>query len=297
MTHAFLALSSLALVFNVQAAGFDCSKASTTLEKTICGDPKLDAADAELTKVYVEVRKNLPQKAARQALKQDQRAWLKKRTEDCKASDAFCLFKLYEVRIETLQAMQQSSAEESWNFSAKLHNDLPQIQFKLYGSQQDDRYSITKIEINYGDNTQTIDSYGGQKLETDTIDLQDTGFVIEDVNFDGYKDMRLMEFMPAGPDVPFITWLYDADKKSFAYHRAFSELTSPVFDAEKKQIVMPWREGAMGIGENTYIVENNQLVLLRQEIRQYLEEGGYNLMVKELKEGKWVVVEDKVVKE
>jgi len=297
MKHTFLALSTLALAFNVQAAGFDCTKASNTLEKTICGDQKLDAADAELTKLYVNVRKNLPKKAARQALKQEQRAWLKQRTQDCKANDAFCLFNMYEARIETLKAMQGGGAGSSWDFSAKIHNDLPDTQFKLLGSQQDDRYSINTIDIKQGNKTQTINTYGGQKLETETLDLQNTGFVIEDVNFDGYKDIRLMEFMPAGPDVPYIYWLYDTDKKSFAYSKAFSELTSPIFDAEKKQITMPWREGAMGMGENTYTVEQGQPVLIRQEIRHYLDDGGYKLTVKALKNGKMEIVEEKTIKE
>ncbi len=290
MKHAFLALNCLLLGFHVQAAGFDCSKASTTLEKTICSDPKLDAADVELTQVYVEVRRHLPKKAARQALKEEQRAWLKQRTEDCKASDAFCLFNMYQARIEALKVMQNGDAKENWNFSATIHDSQPQTQFTLYGTQQDERYSISKIEIKQGNDIQVIDNYAGQKLATDTLDLPATGFVIEDVNFDGYKDIRLMEFLPAGPDVPFIYWLYDTDQKNFVYSSVFSDIVSPVIDAEKQQISMPWREGAMGIGENTYTIENGQPLLIRQEIRHYLEDGGYKLLIKERRNGKMEIV-------
>ncbi len=300
MKQPLLVLSSAALLAfttSVQAAGFDCKKASATIEKTICSSPSLDAADAELTQLYVEVRKALPKKAARQTLKQDQKAWLKQRLTDCDAKDSACLLKTYEARIATLKAMQEGEDTKSWGFDATIHDGLPILRFKLLGTQQDDTHNITGIEIKHAEGVQNINSYGGQKLDTQTLDLKDSGFVIEDVNFDDYKDIRLMEFMPAGPNVPYIYWLYDVEKKQFVHNKDFAELASPTFDAKTQLITMPWREGAMGTGENIYKVEDNKPVLIKQEVRHYLDEGGYTLTVKELKDGKMTTTEEKTVKE
>ncbi len=42
-----------------EAASFDCTKAKTTLEKTICNDSRLDDADNRLGKVYSQLKKSL----------------------------------------------------------------------------------------------------------------------------------------------------------------------------------------------------------------------------------------------
>ncbi len=298
MKQPLFVLSSIAFLAcnSVQAAGFDCQKATTKLEKTICADNKLSAADTELTQLYVAARTSLAQKAARQSLKEEQKAWLAKRTKDCKENDAFCLLKLYEERIASLKAMTGVSSE-SWDFSSSIQANLPEAQFKLFGHKADDRYFIQRVEISLDGKTQTIDSYGTEKLEAEVMDLKDSGFVIEDVNFDGYKDIRLMEGLMAGPDVPYIYWLFEPQQKSFVYSEAFSELTSPVIDAQKKQITVPWRDGAMGTGESIYTVEKDKPVLIREETRYYQDNGSYKLTVKELKNGEMQVVDEQTVKE
>lgn len=35
-----------------------------------------------------------------------------------------------------------------------------------------------------------------------------------DVNFDGNADLMIAQYLPAGPNIPQQTWLYDAGKKS-----------------------------------------------------------------------------------
>ena len=47
---------------NVNAASFDCKKASMTQEKLICSDPVLNAADEKLGEAYKVARKNFPVK-------------------------------------------------------------------------------------------------------------------------------------------------------------------------------------------------------------------------------------------
>src|SRR5689334_2824653 len=32
---------------------------------------------------------------------------------------------------------------------------------------------------------------------------------IVDVNFDGYKDIMLMEFLPSGPNIPYLYWIFN----------------------------------------------------------------------------------------
>lgn len=77
-----------------RAAGFDCSKASTAVEKAICGDPKLSSLDEELSAAY---SKALSSAVDRDAMKAEQRRWLTQVRNKC--VDALCLEEAYRVRF------------------------------------------------------------------------------------------------------------------------------------------------------------------------------------------------------
>lgn len=77
------------------AAGFDCARASSKIEKTICNTPVLDRADDELARLYQLAVKADP------AIKAEQRGWIKQRNS---CGDADCLASLYGARLVTLEA-------------------------------------------------------------------------------------------------------------------------------------------------------------------------------------------------
>lgn len=91
-----LAVGIAAGVFapEARAAGFDCSKASTVVEKAICGDPKLSSLDEELSVVY---SKGLSSAVDRDAMKAEQRRWLTQVRNKC--VDTLCLEEAYRVRF------------------------------------------------------------------------------------------------------------------------------------------------------------------------------------------------------
>lgn len=83
------------------AAGFDCGKATTPVEKAICANPPLAAADAAMAQAYDALAKTVPgdRKAA---LLADQRKWVAGRGAGCEdhRSDAYaaCLLAATEER-------------------------------------------------------------------------------------------------------------------------------------------------------------------------------------------------------
>jgi uncharacterized protein len=82
---------------------FDCAKASTVVERTICGDAKLAAADRELAGVYGALLGRLPA-PAQEHLANEQQRWLGNRGKTCTAFLAGCLANRYRQRIATLKA-------------------------------------------------------------------------------------------------------------------------------------------------------------------------------------------------
>lgn len=80
-------------------ASFDCSKASTKVEKLICSSPQTADADHRLTAAY---HASASKSADQATLKQQQREWLKERNA---CDDAACLLSVTEARIKVLSAM------------------------------------------------------------------------------------------------------------------------------------------------------------------------------------------------
>ncbi len=95
----FLILISMGAT--AHAASFNCNKASTPLEKTICNNQPLSNADGELGRLYGAIRKNLKEDG-KKLFKSEHRRWLKSRAQTCPSNDNACLLKLYTKRNEHL---------------------------------------------------------------------------------------------------------------------------------------------------------------------------------------------------
>jgi len=89
----------IAVSGTLQAASFDCLKAATNVEKLIFSDPAISQLDSELGAAY---KTKIDKAAHKDALKQEQRQWLKTELNTCK--DSGCLSKAYSQRIAELSA-------------------------------------------------------------------------------------------------------------------------------------------------------------------------------------------------
>ena len=108
----------LALFFQdaaARAASFDCKKAGTVFEKTVCATPKLSQADDALAQAFAEALVPLSE-AGRAALRDSERAWLRFAATVCRLdgvkrkprrytrSRKECLETEYSLRLSALAA-------------------------------------------------------------------------------------------------------------------------------------------------------------------------------------------------
>lgn len=101
------------------------------------------------------------------------------------------------------------------------------------------------------------------------IDKANVGLLLTDMNFDGHKDIAIMEFAPAGPNVPYLYFLWEPAARRFAAHAGLAALTAPRFDAESKRIHSHWRESAARGGSDSYMWENGKLTLTSREVQDF----------------------------
>lgn len=120
----------VALVFSptdkVQAASFDCTKATTKVEKMICVDPELSNLDDELAKAY---RNALKDESQAEAAKSAQKLWLKERN---RCEDAACAKKAYATRLQNLGGLIAGNSSHVEAATVSPQAPLP-VKKPLYG--------------------------------------------------------------------------------------------------------------------------------------------------------------------
>jgi uncharacterized protein len=95
-------------------ASFDCTKATSKMEKTICGSETLAASDVELAAIYNNLISSLPN-AEKNRLKKEQIAWLATRENSCGKNriSVACVQDLYTQRIDALNKVKLSTIERN----------------------------------------------------------------------------------------------------------------------------------------------------------------------------------------
>lgn len=116
-------VSRLAVLFGVglgvvaatasAAPSFDCSKASTKVEKMICDDSQLADADAKLSDAYSAALKAATDKVE---VKHKQIAWVKQRNA---CSDVVCVQQAYDQRLEELGQLATIADSQAATTEAK----------------------------------------------------------------------------------------------------------------------------------------------------------------------------------
>ena len=102
------------------AASFDCAKASTVVERLICGNPQVSRQDDELSVAYKEAATQARDSAP---LIVDQKRWLKNERGLCR--DENCLKKVYQERIGELRRWNEPAPEDKdifGNYSIQRDN-------------------------------------------------------------------------------------------------------------------------------------------------------------------------------
>lgn len=108
---------------NANSTSFDCNKAATWVEKTICENAELSKLDEVMAIKYKKDLANEPDyedsKAYRAGVIDNQRTWLTFQRNTCK--DTACLVREYKERIE-----EKASYGVAWDYASELSgSDLP----------------------------------------------------------------------------------------------------------------------------------------------------------------------------
>lgn len=89
-------------------------------------------------------------------------------------------------------------------------------------------------------------------------------FQVQDINFDGIKDLMLVQFIPAGPNIPYYYWKFNPKAKQFQRDTTLEDITAPNFDQDRKTVTSFWRTSATSHGVSTYKYIKNEITLVEE---------------------------------
>jgi hypothetical protein len=155
----------------------------------------------------------------------------------------------------------------------------------------DNRFLILKFSGSLSKDTDTggyskIEVHGEDKKQLQTINIADvnsfgddtttcpepgTGsdIVIEDMNFDGINDFRIIAMLPPGPNIPYICFLWDKKSGKFVHAEFLDDITSPEFDSKTKTVTSSSRESANKYRKDVYKYSGGKLVLVKSVVKTY----------------------------
>jgi hypothetical protein len=167
----------------------------------------------------------------------------------------------------------------------------PALHFTLVAASApgpDGTLRLSAIEVRRAGAAELVQRLDGLDTQTPTTA---GGPILEqiDMDFDGIPDMRVVESIPAGPNVPYRNWRYDRASGRFVASAELDELTSPVFDAQRREVRSDWRDGAARYGTDTLTWRDGRLAPQRRVTREAGSTGKVTQRTYSWSGGGWVV--------
>lgn len=163
------------------------------------------------------------------------------------------------------QPPSASAASHRLLVDGAASSDRPPLRFTLLAAAApgaDGILRLQAIEVRHAGSAELLQRLDGLDTQTPSTTVP----VLEqiDLDFDGIPDVRVIEALPAGPNVPYRNWLYNRASGRFVASPQLDEVTSPVFDAERREVRSDWRDGATRYGTDTLAWRNGRLEPLRR---------------------------------
>lgn len=99
-----------------------------------------------------------------------------------------------------------------------------------------DRLQLSRLDADNDFERYVVEDRPLESGLVSVLDDRIRGFALEDMNFDGYLDFRLVRSLPDDGNYRYQVWLYDVGRDAFLRSERLSTLTRPVFDPAAGQV-------------------------------------------------------------
>ncbi len=165
---------------------------------------------------------------------------------------------------------------------AALVEDTQPYVFQVYGDKEGESFTAYGIQvIAPGGKLEMLDNFESILPANSEADA----LAVEDVNFDGYADLRIMEYLPGGSAVPYFYWLYQPATGTFVRSDEFQVVKSPEVDQSNRQLISKQKVSSTEFVTEIYDPQGDIPILIRKEVRNFAPDGSSKVHVFTVKEG------------
>jgi len=183
--------------------------------------------------------------------------------------------KLVIILLILVLSSSDVNSQEIWRFNTNNHSfDVIIDTIRLTESTDYYDLSVTKIEIYDRSINALVQTIETNKFRHESFLDSTMVFIIEDMNFDGYPDIRLLSWVSTSFYTSYQYWFYDSKYGLFVRDTTFEKFINPYFDPEKETFHTYWRYGFNEFGHAIYEWRNNKLELIVKEIESWGPEDG-----------------------
>lgn len=152
-----------------------------------------------------------------------------------------------------------------------INPNLPIFTFHFVGNNDN---TLGNIQISEGTSTQIIQTIpigdpGSYGISYDAIAPANYQSILVpvDANFDGYKDLPILNDCGGTGNCSYDFYLYNPSTNQFVENSFLTNnIATPTFDASKKQVTTSWNSSVADWEADTYQYENNQYVVVKKVI-------------------------------
>ncbi len=151
---------------------------------------------------------------------------------------------------------------------------MPPFYFELFWELDEEmgERAVTRIAIRQQGAAEPFQVIENVDSRTFT-DIENNGFEVIDLNFDGDLDFRLLAQTTAGPNALYRNWLWSPRDQRFEVNEALNEIVSPEFDPDTQEITSHWRSSAAEGGVDIHMWEAGAPVVIHRETDRYSDQG------------------------
>lgn len=150
-------------------------------------------------------------------------------------------------------------------FSVRL--GLPAFTFHFAGEPDNTLGQITVSQDDSSGTIQIIDN-STAGLNIDYLSAQDL-LILVDANFDGYKDLQIVQDQGADGNSNSDFYLYDPATHKFVYNSFLSGLDGPTFNSSTQQVNTFSSSDAADSEADTYQYQSGKYILIKEDILSF----------------------------
>ena len=168
---------------------------------------------------------------------------------------------IYPILLLLVACVSEPSDDKKMDINESTEPTIT-FEFKTIGEPDSNKMKkVTSIQVlNKGQIHQILEGFESEVQENEDV-------IVEDLNFDGYPDIRLLQYLPATPNIPYYYWLYDNNSDKYVRNTEMEKITSPALDMNNQYILSQWSKSRTLVGTDYYQFKGHQLIFIKRIVK------------------------------